>query len=147
MRSAYTILELIFVIVIIGILASIAIIKFNLTREDSIVVERLSNIKIATNEIISYAATKNQLSHNILNMSNALKLMVSENQADLENNRSIKVKIKNTYCIKLKVEEKDTTALVKIENINSQNNLCKTLQNKINILNYPIQIKGTIIAY
>ena len=52
-RSAFTMIELIFVIVIIGILASVAIPKIQTTMNDANIVKELSNLKTAKTDIIA----------------------------------------------------------------------------------------------
>jgi len=54
MNKAFTMIELIFVIVIIGILAAIAIPKLMATRDDATTVTLSTQIKAGTKELISY---------------------------------------------------------------------------------------------
>jgi len=147
MRKAFTMIELIFVIVIISILASIATIKLSATRDDAKITATISNIKIASKDIISYAVSKDKFKNNILDMSDALKYMVNSHKATLENNNSVKIKMGNINdCITFKIEKEESKAILKIEKGNANgNSLCLLLQNKINTLNYPIIIKGKLI--
>ena len=52
-REAFTMIELIFVIVIIGILASVAILKLAATRDDAKHARLLSNTRICINDLIT----------------------------------------------------------------------------------------------
>ncbi len=52
MRKAFTMIELIFVIVIIGILASVAIPKLAATRDDAKLSALMTNTKICVNDLI-----------------------------------------------------------------------------------------------
>ena len=147
MRSAFTMIEFIFVIVIIGILASIAAIKLSATRDDAKVTATISNIKVATSDIVGYAVAKYKLEDNILDMSDALKSMVDSNQAVLEDNQTVKIKMGSVNdCITFKIENSSANSILKVENGNANNDkLCKTLQQNVASLNYPITIKGSTL--
>jgi len=52
MKNAFTMIELIFVIVIIGILASVAIPKLTATRDDAFQSTLMANTRICVNDLI-----------------------------------------------------------------------------------------------
>ena len=54
MKSAFTMIELIFVIVILGILAAVAIPKFAATRDDAVTVTLATQLKEGMKELINY---------------------------------------------------------------------------------------------
>jgi general secretion pathway protein G len=80
MREAFTMIELIFVIVILGILASVAIPKLATTRDDAKIVNILQQIKLATAEIQEEAFAKGVIKAP-QEMSQVLKQMVYQNKA------------------------------------------------------------------
>jgi prepilin-type N-terminal cleavage/methylation domain-containing protein len=57
MKQAFTIIELIFVIVIIGILSAVAIPRLSATRDDAKISQMISNARIAVGDIGNYIAT------------------------------------------------------------------------------------------
>ncbi|HDZ5107434.1 TPA: prepilin-type N-terminal cleavage/methylation domain-containing protein [Campylobacter jejuni] len=69
MRKAFTILELVFVIVILGILAAIALPKMSSSKDEAEVSKSLNNLKTFINDISVYAL-KNDRLNSIKMMSN-----------------------------------------------------------------------------
>lgn len=61
-KRAFTILELIFVVVILGILAAIALPSFSSSKDDSEVSKSLMNLKTAISDISQYALKNDKLS-------------------------------------------------------------------------------------
>jgi len=146
MKSAFTMIELIFVIVIIGILSSIAAIKLSATRDDAKIALVANNIKASTDEIVSYATAQDTLDNNISSMSKALDYMIKTNQATIDSNQTVKIKMGNvTDCAKLYIQKNSTGAILNLSFSNSTDNLCNALKNTIKISNYPIKIKGATV--
>ena len=69
-KKAFTMIEVIFVIVIIGVLASVVIIRFSATRDDAKVANCVENITIFMRDISSYYTSQGDYSLNISDMSN-----------------------------------------------------------------------------
>ena len=70
MRHAFTMMELIFVIVILGILVAFAIPRLALTREDANFVQILANTKQLMSDVMMYNASQGGISNDIKDMTN-----------------------------------------------------------------------------
>ena len=68
MKKALTMIELIFVIAIIGILAAIALPRLNASRNDAIVAAAKLDLKTALSDIITYNLSQGRYSRNIKDM-------------------------------------------------------------------------------
>jgi len=77
MKTAFTMMELIFVIVILGILAAVAIPKLTATRDDARTAALTTQIKAATREVISYYTSKGG-EINFSNISNTSQIVLYE---------------------------------------------------------------------
>ena len=64
MRKGFTMIELIFVIVILGVLASVAIPRLAATRDDAEVAKAATNLTTAISDITAYYTAKGQFSSN-----------------------------------------------------------------------------------
>lgn len=99
MKKAFTILELVFVIVILGILAAIALPKMSSSKDEAEVSKSLNNLKTLINDISIYTLKNDHLS-SIKTMSNVSGV---EN-VDLSNFNGIKVNFRvgdDKECLKL----------------------------------------------
>ena len=71
-RSGFTMIELIFVIVILGILAAVAIPKLAATRTDAEIAKRATMAKTSLDEVGQYVVAKNYFDTNLSKMANSL---------------------------------------------------------------------------
>lgn len=130
MKQAFTTVELIFVIVILGILAVIVIPKLSATRDDAEVSKSAMNVAILISDVASYYTAKGNFAP--INEMSTVYLD--------SNNR---MKIKNIECVQFFVG--DATAsdadkskgidigspIIKIIPINSTNSVCINTQKAI----------------
>lgn len=70
MSRAFTMIELIFVIVILGILAAVAIPKLAATRDDANIVTTAQNIVTAASDFAAFYTSQGEFAQKIENMTN-----------------------------------------------------------------------------
>jgi len=148
MKNAFTMIELIFVIVILGILAAVAIPKLSATRNDALVSKLANNIMTGASEIASYAMSQAETNENLSVMSNSIRSMQENGEATLTDNEA-KIKVGNVDdCIIVKIESNATTDTLNINFSNANgDNLCLSLQGAINANEYPMKLRGTNVQY
>ena len=142
MKKAFTMVELIFVIVIIGILAAVAIPKLAATRDDAEIARSISYIDSSMTEISTYTITKGDVRDNLTEMSPTLK--------SLENQAKVIIGLKSAVvenCIKISIENNVTKEVLKITFLPSTLRICKMVQSSIKEKNYPIILHGQVITF
>jgi len=149
-RGAFTMIELVFVIVIIGILAAVAIPRISATRDDAHVSKLAHNIMTGVSEIASYAMSKSVIDNNFTLMSNALNTMEKSGDVVFEDSQA-KVKAGNiSNCIIVSIDKNNTTGIDML-NITfedpSNDSVCIALQSAIDANKYPMKLRGTYVTY
>ena len=148
MKKAFTMIELVFVIVIIGILAMIAIPKMAATRDDAKISLVAADVANAATEIAAYTMAKANTTADFSEMSNAVRSMKARNLA-VQSGNTLNVKM-NTIsdCLKLRISSssKDRNLTIAYGNAGGDT-LCVALQSTIDTSDYPIPLKGHIVNY
>ena len=122
MKKAFTMIELILIIVVIGILAAIAIPRISATRDDAVLVKTMAEIRTAIEEINAYYISQGKLALDTIN--NKVKFKEMTNAGVLDSSGDLSFFAKNEKCISLKFFAADQSCLgVDI----SEQGLCKKL--------------------
>lgn len=122
MKKAFTMIELILIIVVIGILAAIAIPRISATRDDAVLVKTMAEIRTAIEEINAYYISQGKLALDTAN--NKVKFKEMTNAGVLDSSGDLGIFAKNEKCISLKFFAADQNCLgVDI----SEQGLCKKL--------------------
>lgn len=145
-RNAFTMIELVFVIVILGILASVAFPKFVATRDDAEVSKIAQNIGTSIMDIANYAVSQGKTDSNFSVMSNSMEEMEKSEDAALSNNEAT-ISIGGVDCIKIKVDKNTTNNDLNVFYVDSSNQKCLSLQSTVNSTHYAIKLRGQNVVY
>ncbi|NPA73480.1 MAG: prepilin-type N-terminal cleavage/methylation domain-containing protein [Epsilonproteobacteria bacterium] len=140
-KPAFTIIELIFTMVIIAVLASLAIPKLMTTRDDAKMVAKKTEITNIINEILTYTLYKGKVESNMTKMSETLRRFSLAGVATMEENET-KIKIGSVDCVDMKIvyiDSKYELNISAIANINGDL-LCKYLQSNAKDLFQTVQL-------
>lgn len=122
MKKAFTMIELIFVIVVIGVLAAIAIPRISATRDDAALAKSMTDIAVAIQDINAYYVSQGKLALDTTN--NKVKFKEMTNAGIVDSSGDLGIFAKNERCISLKFFAADQSCLgVDI----SEQGLCKKL--------------------
>jgi general secretion pathway protein G len=145
MKKAFTMIELIFVIVILGILAAVAIPKMMATRTDAEISKIATNLNTAKNEIASYVTATGKLETNGSKMSNVINEMEQAGIADntIDDKTTIKTK-KNDgtleKCVTLDWSDDVNLSITYESNISGD--VCKGVKKLVKPVEIPIRGQG-----
>ncbi|WP_103575525.1 type II secretion system protein [Campylobacter concisus] len=100
MKKAFTMIEPIFVIVIIGILAVVVISKISATRDDAKLTKVMSETTVAIQDINTYYISQGKLALDTTN--NKVKFKEMTNAGIVDSSGDLGIFAKNERCISLK---------------------------------------------
>lgn len=148
MKSAFTIIELIFVIVILGILAVVAIPRLSATREDAKIATLAKMIMSGSQEVVSYAVAHGETNDSFSNMSNNFDALEKSGIAVLASKKAT-VKCGNVSdCVIVEINTTATSEILQISQKASGggDSSCISLQNIIKNGIYPIRLRGSSVV-
>ena len=150
MRLAFSMVELIFVIVLLGILAAVAIPKLVATRNDAHIAVLARQIKSATDEITSYVFSQMKTEDNLSKMSNIVEELEAEGIAKIdtsEKKATIKIGDIND-CIVMQIKSGNNEENLTLTANDPDDDIeCKGVQKLINFRNYPVVLRGQLVRF
>ena len=152
MRRGLTVIELIFVIVIIGILAVVSLPKIAATRDDARMSTLAQNTMTAATEIAAYTVAKGKTLNSLEEMSHAAKVMVENGDANATTRR-LEIHWKGIDdCLVLKIANYTSGPVqgevLTIEaNGTNTNAECDRLRSLVDTQRFPIPLHGAMISY
>ena len=147
MKRAFTMIELIFVIVILGILAAVAIPKLSATRDDARVSVVAKQVATGINEIASYVTTKGKSADSIDKMSNSFNALSSSGYATINGKKATVGVGGVANCIEVEIKSVGDDEIITVSHSGSANDSCKSLQSIIDKDKYSIKIKGISVIF
>ncbi|MDD7091094.1 type II secretion system protein [Campylobacter sp.] len=126
MKKGFTMIELIFVIVILGILASVAIPRLAATREDAEISAAVANLRTLVSDVTAYYTAKGEFPTNNTKWNQITNVPLT-NAADANANAEGNLKVGNVNdCITVKMVDRTgaTPAHIEIAKKSSANGVC-----------------------
>lgn len=149
MKQAFTMVELIFVIVIVGLLAAVAIPRFAATRDDAETSRLAQNIMGGVGEIGMYVTANGRTENDLTQMARGIKAIVDNGDAvnTIGVNPTIVVRFGGVVdCITVQITHNGNDDVLSLSKGASGDVKCDRLQNLIDTANYPMLLRGTNVV-
>lgn len=142
-------IELIFVIVILGILAAVAIPKLAATRDDAQIARVSQTMAMSSTEIATYAIANGAIEQDLTLMSNGIQAMVNTGEATVDGAGGASFKMgADSDCLNFLVVDGDFDANLTLEYGSPvTDNLCQELQMFFDAREYPIPLRGQRVKF
>lgn len=147
-RNAFTMIELVFVIVILGILSAVAIPRLQATRDDAENAMIAQNVMTGATEIASYALAMGETNESLSVMSNGIRVLVTEGKAELDLAEKAAYIHRGTAarCIIVDINTSDADENLTLSYGDAGGDArCVGLQKVVDISRYPMKIRGELI--
>jgi len=150
MKNGFTMIELIFVIVILGILSAVAIPKLMGTRDDAYISKIATGISSSATDISGYAVSMGSIDNNLSKMSNIIAGLILSGDAKQDDISVAKVDFRageKSECISMAISSGNDANLSISFGDAAGDTLCIALQSMFNISDYPIPLKGNTVTH
>lgn len=147
-RPAFTMIELIFVIVILGILAAVAIPRLSATRNDALVSKTGYMVMTGASEIAAYAVSKGSTEDDLSEMSNNIASLIDQGDAVQTGPKALDVSFGGVSdCLEMTIATVANDEVLTITaNGTGTSPLCDALQSVIRFSDYPMILRGTNVV-
>ncbi len=146
---AFTMIELVFVIVILGILAAVALPKLTATRDDAKVVALAQQIAAGALDIAAYATSRGKTENDFTKMSRVLKSLQDSGALTVDaSNKKVTLKVgQASNCLTMQIVSDAQDDNLTITFNNNSDPLCIQLQNIFPEEEYPMHLRGASVTY
>ena len=153
-RSGFTMIELVFVVVILGILAAVVVPKMSSNRDDAKITSISKQISSIETEVPSYFMAKGITNIPLTEASQVLNQMVNAGKAEKVSDANISVYTpdagnNNVECIDIYYADNNQTLMIHKDSNGSGTTICDNVAKIIHIDNKDknITISGSIASY
>jgi len=127
-KKAFTMIELIFVIVIIGILASIALPRLSITRDDAKITKTVSNLRTLLYDAYSFYVSQSEEVWKTAKWSDVTDTLNEIQSSTNVLNSTVKIIGDSTDCFSVQSITDTNGTLLNVISINSTDIICKKSQ-------------------
>lgn len=148
MTKAFTMIELIFVIVILGVLAAVAIPKLSATRDDAKISSMAHAIKTGASEIVANVVSQGSADSNLSDLSDVLSSLIYSGDATLSAVNKVDFKMGSVgNCIIMQKISSGNDINLSMSFTATADVKCTQLQSIVNMSEYQIPLSGENIDY